>query len=155
MAFFIRNPVSIIGNFKALWQPPLLASEWGAIPVEDLTRGKTVTGGQLGLKPEPFGSRISEVTETTSNNQDGFTYQEAQEIISGHEDRGMPSGTDWDGIYDYLSSQHKAYANPLAEALMTVWRDDAEQPGFNQPSGNLVGLVERFTGERVWERADE
>ena len=56
----IRNPISIIGNFKALSKPPLFAAEWGAISVEDQTRRRAVTGALLGPNPRLFREPHSE-----------------------------------------------------------------------------------------------
>jgi DNA-directed RNA polymerase subunit RPC12/RpoP len=54
LAFFVRNPISIVGNFKALARPPLFAEEWGAIAVADQSRKRAVAGALLGPRPRIF-----------------------------------------------------------------------------------------------------
>jgi hypothetical protein len=47
----VRNPVSIAGNFKALFRSPLFAAEWGAIQVEEHSSGRAALGA-LAIPPK-------------------------------------------------------------------------------------------------------
>jgi hypothetical protein len=48
VAMLVRNPVSIISNFKALVRPPLFAAEFGAIRLDAPSRSRAVAGALAG-----------------------------------------------------------------------------------------------------------
>jgi hypothetical protein len=44
VALLVRNPISIIGNFKSLVRAPLFAAEYGAIQLDDQSRSRALAG---------------------------------------------------------------------------------------------------------------
>jgi hypothetical protein len=58
------------------------------------------------------------------------------------------SYTDWGAFEEYIENPAEVpNGYQLAAALAFLWTKGKDEPGFNQPSRNLVDLVEHYIGE--------
>lgn len=72
-----------------------------------------------------------------------------EEVVDDLYEKAEARATDWSTLEEFISASG-CEAQVYAEALARSWRKGSKEPGFNQPSGSLVGLVEELTGKEVW-----
>jgi hypothetical protein len=62
---------------------------------------------------------------------------------------------DYEDMEEELVKGDPIKRGELAEALAFDWRDNGNDPGFNQPGQSLVSEVEGIIGEPVWPESDD
>jgi hypothetical protein len=82
--------------------------------------------------------------------QDFLTVEQAEEMTDEFLLSHEIDYPDWGDMEEKLRQVPLADRERLACAFATLWRAESDEPGFNQPSGTLVRLVEELIGEAVW-----
>jgi hypothetical protein len=62
-------------------------------------------------------------------------------------------GTDWLAIEEVMRDLPEEQRTTIAHEFIAYWRENQDEPGFNQPGGNLVEYVEALTDEAAFAHA--